>query len=144
MQGISAEVRGAPGISLQAMPRPGAVTSALSRTMFEAGQLSGDQIECDIITSAPPLTPVEVSLVSSKKKLSQDNPFVFDLRLQLHPEVLSGVMTLALGDKGSEGKIKPPRLTGIGDYVAEYVTYQLHFLSFFHFLFFFFFLHNEP
>lgn len=82
-------------------------------------QLSGDQIECDIIMSAPPLTPVEVSLVSSKKKLSQDNPFVFDLRLQLHPEVLSGAMTVALGDKGSEGKIKPPSLTGKGDYVAE-------------------------
>jgi hypothetical protein len=115
----SCEVRGAPGISLQVIPRPGTAASVLSGTMFEAQQLSGDQIECDVIMSAPPLTPVEVILISSKKELSQDNPFVFDLRLQIYPEGLSGAVTVVLGNKSNEGKVRLPNLTAIGDYVAE-------------------------
>ncbi|KAE8131206.1 hypothetical protein BDV38DRAFT_265151 [Aspergillus pseudotamarii] len=115
----SCEVQGAPGISLQAIPRPGTTVSALSRTMFEAQQLSGDQIECDVIMSAPPLAPIDVILVSSKKPLSQDNPFVFDLQLQIYPEGLSGAVTVVLGNKGNEGKVRLPNLTAIGDYVAE-------------------------
>ncbi|KAE8311117.1 hypothetical protein BDV41DRAFT_589904 [Aspergillus transmontanensis] len=115
----SCEVQGAPGISLQAIPRPGTTVSALSRTMFEAQQLSGDQIECDVIMSAPPLAPIDVILVSSKKPLSQDNPIVFDLQLQIYPEGLSGAVTVVWGNKGNEGKVRLPNLTAIGDYVTE-------------------------
>jgi hypothetical protein len=81
--------------------------------------LSGDEIECDVIMSAPPLTPVEVVLVSSKEELSQDNPFVFDLLLQIYPKGLSGAITVGLGGKGYGGKVTLPSLTAIGDYVAE-------------------------
>ncbi|KAL4934199.1 uncharacterized protein BDV17DRAFT_296925 [Aspergillus undulatus] len=115
----SCEVRGTPGISLQAIPRPGTTASAISETKFEAQQLSGDNIECDVIMSAPPLTPVEVVLVSSKEELSHDNPFVFDLLLQIYPKGLSGAITVGLGGKGYEGIVTLPSLTAIGDYVAE-------------------------
>jgi hypothetical protein len=115
----SCEVRGAPGISLQVIPRRGTAASSLSKNKFEALQLSGDEIECDVIMSAPPLTPVEVVLASSKEELSQDNPFVFDLQLQLYPEHLSGAITVGLGNKGHEGKVTLPSLTAIGNYVAE-------------------------
>lgn len=115
----SCEVRGAPGISLQAIPHPGTTVSDLSRTMFAAQQLSGDLIECGVIMSAPPLTPAEVILISSKKRLSEDNPFVFDLQLQIYPEGLLGIVTVVLGNRGNEGKVKLPNLTAIGDYVAK-------------------------
>ncbi|KAL2848962.1 hypothetical protein BJX68DRAFT_276147 [Aspergillus pseudodeflectus] len=115
----SCEVRGAPGISLQVIPRRGTAASSLSKNKFEAHELSGDEIECDVIMSAPPLTPVEVVLASSKEELSQDNPFVFDLQLQLYPEHLSGAITVVLGNKGHEGKVTLPSLTAIGNYVAE-------------------------
>lgn len=69
--------------------------------------------------SAPPLTPVEVILVSSKKRLSQDNPFVFDLWLQIYAEGLSGAVNVVSDNKGNEGKVRLPNLTAIGEYVAE-------------------------
>ncbi|KAL4864245.1 hypothetical protein BDV12DRAFT_176460 [Aspergillus spectabilis] len=115
----SCEVRGAPGISLQVIPRRGTAAASLSENKFEAQQLSGDEIECDVIISAPPLTPVEVVLISSKKELSQDNPFVFDLLLQIYPEGLSGAITVGLGSKGYEGRVTLPSLTAIGDYIAK-------------------------
>jgi hypothetical protein len=54
---------------------------------------------------APPLTHVEMVLVSPEKEVSQENLFVFDLLSQVYPEGLSGAITVGFGNKvfGREG-----------------------------------------
>lgn len=112
------EVRGAPGIKLQAIPRSGTTISEITQTTFKARQISGDETACDIVLNATPSTPIQVTLISSKKELSQINPYVYDMRLQLHPKGLSGVITIVLGNDVNQGTVILPSLTAVGDYVA--------------------------
>jgi hypothetical protein len=113
------EVIGAPGIKLHASPRSGTTISEYTQTTFKARQTSGDEIACDIVLNAPSSTPIQLTLVSSKKELSQTNPYVYDMRLQLHPNGLSGVITIVLGNDINQGSVTLPSLTAVGDYVAN-------------------------
>jgi hypothetical protein len=87
--------------------------------MFKAKQLLGDETVCDIILDAPASTPIQVTLASSKRELSHSNPYVYDMRLQLYPKGLSGVITIVLGEKTNQGTVALSSLTAVGDYLAN-------------------------
>lgn len=113
------EATGSPGVKLRATPRPGTTISEHTQTMFKAKQLSGDETVCDIILDAPASTPIRVTLASSKRELSHSNPYVYDMRLQLYPKGLSGVITIVLGEKANQGAVALSSLTAVGDYLAN-------------------------
>jgi len=80
----------------QATPRSGTTIAESTQTTFKARQISGDETE-----------------------LSQSNPYVYDMRLQLHPNGLSGVITIVLGNNVNQGTVTLPSLTAVGDFFAS-------------------------
>jgi len=113
------EVTGPSGIKLHALPYPRSTISVHTQTMFKAKQISGDETVCDIILDAPVSTPIRVTLVSSKTKLSHTNTYMYDMRLQLYPKGLSGVITIVLGEKANRGAVALSSLTAVGDNQAN-------------------------